>query len=159
MAFLYNLVKKSATPNGDKTLMWISLTIFFSYFCSDPLMISNLGLDLVHSQVTYLLWFFFDLICLSTILLITNRVSVSEVPAKLYVMVGLTVNMLLFLGMHIDLNYLHHYEQWWFWSFYSVTVNLMDVMMVLALLTNKDFLGLLRGYKHYTRSNKQSNLV
>lgn len=154
MVFLYNLVKKSATPNGDKTLMWISLTIFLSYLCSDPLIISSLGFDLVHSQLTYLLWFFSDFICLFVILLISKHFSISALPAKLYIAIGLTVNMLLFLGMHIDINYFQSDEHWWFWGLYSVTVNIMDVMMVVALLCNKDFLGLLRGYQFLTRSNK-----
>lgn len=159
MAFLYNLVKKSATPNGDKTLMWISLTIFLSYLCSDPLMISSFGFDLVYSKVTYLIWFFSDLICLLIILLISGRISVILLPAKVYLTLGLTVNMLLFLGMHIDINYFQSYEHWWFWTLYSITVNAMDVMMVIALLCNKDYLGLLRGYQSLTRSNRQSDLV
>ena len=159
MSFLYNLVKKSATPNGDKTLMWISLTIFVSYMCSDPLVISSLGFDLVHSQLTYLLWFYSDLVCLIIIILISKRLNVNSLPAKLYIAIGLTVNMLLFLGMHIDINYYYHYEHWWFWGLYSVTVNLMDLMMVLALLCNRDFLGLVRCYKLLTRSNRQSDLA
>lgn len=159
MAFLYNLVIKSAAPNGDKTLMWISLTIFLSYMCSDPLIISSFGFDLVHSQYTYLLWFFFDFICLFIVLLISKRFYVNTLPAKLYITIGLTVNMLLFLGMHIDINYFYHYEHWWFWGLYSVTVNMMDVMMVVALLCNKDFLGLVRGYQFLTRSNRNSDLA
>jgi hypothetical protein len=29
--------------------------------------------------------------------------------------------------------------RWWLWDFYTVTVNIMDLMMIVALLTNKDF--------------------
>ncbi len=155
MVFLYNLVKKSAKPNGDKTLMWISLTIFLSYLCSDPLIISSLGFDLIHSQLTYLLWFFSDFICLFFIFLISKHFSINALPAKLYIAIGLTVNMLLFLAMHIDINVLMNYEPWWFWTFYSITVNVMDVMMIIALLTNKDFLGLLGCYR-WVFETKQS---
>ncbi|MFY8326416.1 hypothetical protein [Pseudoalteromonas sp. ZZD1] len=157
--FLFNLVKKSVTPNSDKTLMWISLSIFLFYLFSDPLIISVLGFDILHSQITYLFWFSFDLVCLIIILLISWKLNLSQLPAKLYITIGLTVNMLLFLGMHIDINYFYHYEHWWFWGLYSVTVNMMDVMMVVALLCNKDFLGLVRGYQFLTRSNRNSDLA
>ena len=147
MVFLFNLVKKSASPKGDTALMSISLTIFLSYLFSDPLIISVFGFDILHSNATYIFWCSFDLVCLLVILRLTRGINLSKLPAKLYVITGLTVNMLLFLAMHIDINVLMHYEHWWFWTFYSITVNVMDVMMIIALLTNKDFLGLLGCYR------------
>lgn len=147
MAFLYNLVKKSAAPNGDGVLMWMSLAIFLSYLCSDPLLSLSVGVDIIYSINGYIIWAISDLVILLIILFITRKSRVQNLPAKLYVIVGLTVNMLLFLAMHVDINVLLHYEHWWFWTFYSITVNVMDVMMIVALLTNKDFLGLLRCYR------------
>ena len=147
MVFLFNLVKKSEFPMGDTALMAVSLTIFLFYLFSDLLIITVLGFDILHSSATYLFWFSSNLVCLLIILRLTNGAHLGKLTAKLYVIVGLTVNMLLFLVMHVDINVLLHYEHWWFWTFYSITVNVMDVMMIVALLTNKDFLGLLRCYR------------
>ncbi|WP_167850848.1 hypothetical protein [Pseudoalteromonas sp. KS88] len=147
MAFLYNLVKKSAMPNSDGVLMWMSLAIFLSYLLSDPLLSLSVGVDIIYSINGYIIWAISDFVILLIILIITRKSRVQKLPAKLYVIIGLTVNMLLFLAMHIDINVLMHYEHWWFWTFYSITVNVMDVMMIIALLTNKDFLGLLGCYR------------
>ena len=147
MAFLYNLVKKSAIPNSDGVLMWMSLAIFLSYLFSDPLLSLSIGVDIIYSINGYLIWAVNDLVILFIILFISRGRTVQSYPAKLYVIVGLTVNMLLFFSMHIDINVFRNFEPWWFWTFYSFTVNIMDVMMVIALLTNKDFLGLLKGVR------------
>ena len=93
-----------------------------------------------------MIWALCDLFTLIVILLIARKQTIESFPAKLYVIIGLTVNMLLFIGMHIDINMVNRFDPWWFWSFYSVTVNVMDVMMIIALFCNKDFLGLVRGY-------------
>ncbi|WP_140394336.1 hypothetical protein [Pseudoalteromonas sp. A601] len=155
MVFLFNLVKKSAFPKGDTALMAVSLTIFLFYLFSDPLIITVLGFDILHSSVTYLFWFSSNLVCLLIILRLTSGTYLGKLPAKLYIIIGLTVSMLLFLAMHIDINVLMNYEPWWFWTFYSITVNVMDVMMIIALLTNKDFLGLLGCYR-WVFETKQS---
>ena len=66
MSFLYNMVKKSSAPNGDKTVMWISLALFISYMMSDPLLNVALGYDMLDSSFAYVIWALSDL----TILLI-----------------------------------------------------------------------------------------
>ncbi|MDQ9093316.1 hypothetical protein RC083_17190 [Pseudoalteromonas haloplanktis] len=144
MTFLYCLVQKSFMPNGDRTLMWISLTIFLSYLLFDPLLNKTLGIDSIDYTNVYLIFSACDIFTLIIILLITYKKKVSELPAKLYVVAGLTVNIVLFIGMHIDTIILSNHEAWWFWSFYSVAVNLMDIMMITALVLNKDYLGLMR---------------
>lgn len=146
MAFLYNVVKKSSAPGSNATVMWMSLAIFLSYLVSDPLLNLSLGVDMMYSYKSYLIWALCDLFILVVILLIAKNQSFHNCPAKLYLSIGLTVNMLLFIAMHIDINFIYRFEPWWFWSFYSVTVNVMDVMMIIALLCNKDFLSLVRGY-------------
>ena len=49
--------------------------------------------------------------------------------------------------MYIDINILENTEEWWLWGFYTVTVNIMDAMMLIALFSNKDFLGLVKLYR------------
>ena len=154
MAFLYNLVKKSSKPNNDATIMWLSFIIFFSYLLGDPLLNLSLGIEITSNFTGYLVWALLDFITLVIILFFTSRKSIRSYPAKLYIVVGISVNMLLFFTMYTDIALFEHYDPWWFWSFYSVTVNVMDVMMIIALLCNKDFLGLVRGYNRLRGLNK-----
>ena len=83
---------------------------------------------------------------LAVIWLVAHQKTFLEVPAKLYIYTGLLVNTSLFLGMYYDINYTYTGE-WWFWDFYTITVNLMDMMMLIALFCNKDFLGLVKLYR------------
>lgn len=150
MAFLYNMVSKSIVPNGDKTLMWVSLTMFLSYLASDPLTSATFQIESMSYATAYIVWTALDLTCVATILLITKGKSNNSYPAKLYVILGLLINSALFISMYIDINILENTEEWWLWGFYTITVNTMDAMMLIALFSNKDFLGLVRLYKGLT---------
>ena len=148
MAFLYNMVKKSSSVGGgDKTVMWIALAMFLSYMVSDPLLNVTLGYNILNTTLAYLIWAASDLIMLSFIWFVTRKKNLNEVPAKLYIFTGLSVNILLFLAMYYDTNYAHFTGHWWFWDVYTVTVNTMDIMMIIALLCNKDFLGFVKLYR------------
>ena len=89
MSFLYNMVKKSSTPNGDKTLMWMSLALFISYMMSDPLLNIALGYNILDSSFAYMIWAVSDLLILLIISLIARGRKVTLVPAKLYIFTGL----------------------------------------------------------------------
>ena len=147
MAFLYNMVSKSIVPNGDKTLMWISLTMFLSYLASDPLTSATFQIESMSYATAYVVWTALDLTCIGAILLISKGKSIDSYPAKLYVLLGLLINSSLFISMYIDINILENTEEWWLWGFYTVTVNIMDAMMLIALFSNKDFLGLVKLYR------------
>ena len=147
MAFLYNMVSKSIVPNGDKTLMWISLTMFLSYLASDPLTSATFQIESMSYATAYVVWTALDLTCIGAILLITKGKSIISYPAKLYVILGLLINSSLFISMYIDINILENTEEWWLWGFYTVTVNIVDAMMLIALFSNKDFLGLVKLYR------------
>lgn len=146
MAFLYNMVKKSSSPSGDKTVMWMALAMFISYMASDPLLNIAFGYNMLDSSFAYVIWAGSDLLMLAVIWLVAHQKTFLEVPAKLYIYTGLLVNTSLFLGMYYDINYTYTGE-WWFWDFYTITVNLMDMMMLIALFCNKDFLGLVKLYR------------
>ncbi|WP_105174859.1 MULTISPECIES: hypothetical protein [unclassified Pseudoalteromonas] len=147
MAFLYNMVSKSIVPNGDKTLMWISLTMFLSYLASDPLTSATFQIESMSYATAYVVWTTLDLTCIAAIFLITKGKSINSYPAKLYVILGLLINSSLFISMYIDINILENTEEWWLWGFYTVTVNIVDAMMLIALFSNKDFLGLVKLYR------------
>ncbi|MEZ7279591.1 hypothetical protein [Pseudoalteromonas sp. 68 DY56-GL68] len=142
MTFLFNMVSKSSIVCRDKTLMWISLTIFLSYLLTDPLITIAFEIESLRYASVFMLWFCLDLACLAIIWLITRNSSISDFPAKLYVTVGLLTNSFLFLCLYVDVSVNGNEERWWLWDLYTVTVNLMDIMMLVALLTNKDFLKL-----------------
>lgn len=63
-------------------------------------------------------------------------------PCYTYCCIGLTINALLFLAMFTDSYLLGNYEPWALWYFYSSTVNIVDLIMVSAVILNRDFIGL-----------------
>lgn len=144
MAFLYNLVQESSSESKNRSPMWIALTIFISYMLSDPLLIAY---DFLLGYYAYFLWSALDFISIVIVCLITKNKSVTQVPAKVYIIFGLSFNILLFLGMAFDLRSGTSSERWWFWNVYAIGVNLSDIMMITALVVNKDFLGLVKAYK------------
>ena len=154
MAFLYNVVKKSSLPGSDPTAMWVALSIFLSYLLSDPLFNQGFGYDLLDSTSAYLVWSAFDIITILVIIFIARGKTVQQLPVKLYVCTGLMINISLFVGMYIDLNFTKYIGPWWFWYLYSIIVNISDITMIIALLCNKDFLGLVRGYNRLRGLNK-----
>lgn len=158
MAFLYNLVRKSSSENYDTTTMWLALVIFISYLLTDPSVNNALGFDFAMSYKIYLIWAGFDFVTISFILLLFQKKSSIKHPAKLYVLFGLLVNMCFYIAMHFDVIYFNNYQPWWFWSLYTVTIIFMDLMMLLILLTNKDFLGLVKAYKWLRGQNKKASL-
>ena len=96
MAFLYNMVKKSSSPNGDRTVMWMALAMFISYMASDPLLSIAFGYNMLDSSFAYVIWAGSDLLMLAVIWLVAHQKTFLEVPAKLYIYTGLLVNTSLF---------------------------------------------------------------
>ncbi len=147
MAFLYNLVQKSASPGSDSTAMWVAFTIFLSYLVGDPLLHQSIGYDILNSTTIYAIWAAYDVVTLLFIAFISAKKTVENLPAKIYIIIGFSVNIFLFLGMYVDLQYGKYIGAWWFWHIYSIGVNLSDIMMIIALVLNKDFLGFAKCYK------------
>lgn len=153
MAFLYNIAKNSSHryPDSDNTLTWISLTIFLTYMFSDPLINLNFGYNFLNTHFAYLVWASFNVLTLVIIWLIIRHKNTSEQPAIIYVICGLIVNIGFFLGMFYDTYYGEYIGNWWFWEMYSITVNLSDMIMITALMLNKDFLGLVKVYTYFCK--------
>lgn len=158
MAFLYGLVTNSASPNGDTTVMWIALGLFFSYLLTEPSLHSAFDFELARGFELYLMWGIFDFGTICVILAMSRKKLAENYPAKLYVIFGLTINMLFYFAMYIDTEYLQQYQHWWFWDVYRVTINFIDTMMLIALLTNRDFLGLVKVYKWLLGQNNKPSL-
>jgi hypothetical protein len=44
--------------------------------------------------------------------------------------------------MYLDIYIFGNIEPWYFWDVYTYLVNLIDFVMIVALIVDKDFLGL-----------------
>ncbi|GAA58639.1 hypothetical protein P20652_0496 [Pseudoalteromonas sp. BSi20652] len=44
--------------------------------------------------------------------------------------------------MYIDVSVFNNYEPWWFWSFYSISINVVDLSMIAIFFINKNSLSL-----------------
>lgn len=117
MAFLYSLT--TSINNSAKQAVWLSLVMAISYCFSFFIDIYNFS---------YIELFCYNLGTLFFILFL--RYFLPEKRISTYLLVGLSINSLLFLAMHIDVFVRGNYEPWWFWSFYTVVINMMDIIMV-----------------------------
>ena len=139
MAFLFNLLMGCLMQNlkQNMLLVVISGVMFFSYYTSDHFF------KLFPAADYYLTLFFYDLITL-LILLVCIKIIKGDTPSSFYVISGLLVNSVLFLSMYLDIYVRGNYDTWFLWKFYSVSVNVIDFMMIFVLITNRDLLGAVR---------------
>jgi len=129
MAFLYSLT--TSINNPTKQAVWLSLVMAISYCFS-------FFIDIY--DITYIELFCYDVVTLFFIFFL--RYYLPEKLMSTYLLFGLSINSLLFLAMHIDVFVRGNYEPWWFWSFYTVVINIMDIIMVSIFFVKKDFLML-----------------
>ncbi|CAM3739055.1 MULTISPECIES: hypothetical protein [Pseudoalteromonas] len=133
MVFLYNLVLYINNPN--KSIVILSMMMAISYVISDlfPVVSPN-----------YLNWLVYDLLTIVALGLWIKHKRISSFPAICYVVCGLSLNALIMAAIYYDLCIRLNVEYWWLWPVYSFGVNLVDIMMITALVLNKDYLGLMR---------------
>ncbi|MBD1582077.1 hypothetical protein [Pseudoalteromonas sp. S16_S37] len=98
-------------------------------------------------DIGYLLWLAYDLVAIASLILIHKLLKLPLSVACKYVLLGLSLNSVLFISMHIDRFVLLNDTHWWLWTVYSLMVNVFDLMMVAALILNRDFLLILRAKK------------
>ena len=126
MAMLYTLVSSINTPN--KSLVYLATIMFFSYLLSDFLYIV---------QNVYLNWIFFDFATILIIFLALQVSSFQSSVAKNYIVSGLIINACLTYAIYVDLYINWNSEPWWLWSLYSMGVNIIDLIMIIAIFINK----------------------
>ncbi|WP_341219247.1 hypothetical protein [uncultured Pseudoalteromonas sp.] len=143
MAFLYSFVSSINTPY--KKRVWLSLVMTVSY-------LSSLFIDT--SAMLYLDFFYFDIATIFALVIL--NLFIKERLISIYLLTGLSVNAILFLGMHLDTVVYKNYETWLFTVLYSWLVNFNDFAMVAVFFIKKDFLGLVKAksyiYKQLSRS-------
>ncbi|MCF7501281.1 hypothetical protein [Pseudoalteromonas sp. L1] len=127
MAFLFNL--SSSVNKRDKSLLKLSIIMVVSYFCTDFIQLS---------RQTYFNWFLYDLITITVIVSWLYIKKVQYFTAVYYVIIGLFINACLVLSLHIDIYILNNREPWALWSLFSVGVNFLDILMIIAMIVNRD---------------------
>ncbi|CAM4169157.1 hypothetical protein [Pseudoalteromonas ostreae] len=139
MAFFFNLFLWFADLKRDKVLLITSFVAFISYFVSDHLF------TWFENSEIYLQWALYDIATLSLILTGAFIVKASlKSPAFVYVVIGLLANTFLFLCMYYDLHIIENTKPWILWDVYSFGVNIIDFTMIVALIVDRDILGLIR---------------
>lgn len=136
VAFLFHLSSSINKPN--KSAVQLSCIMMVSYFLS-----SFLSLD----AVTYLDYFMCDAVTIFIVLIWYAKTKFATPAALIYLITGMSVNALLFLGMHYDVVILKNEDYWWFWAVYAIGTISIDLLMALALIVNKDILGLEWAFK------------
>ncbi|KPM85345.1 hypothetical protein AOG27_00720 [Pseudoalteromonas lipolytica] len=128
MAFLFNLVTHINKP--DKRLVILAFIMMVSYFLS----------GIFHLSIySYLNWFYFDLLTITTILAWICFTKICTFNAIYYIVFGLLLNATLMISIFLDIFVIENRTPWALWSIYSFGVNTVDIIMLIALITNRDF--------------------
>lgn len=137
LAFLLNSFFYVSGISKNISLLFTSAVMASSYFTSNHFIYLN---D-TFAEDMYLTWVAYDLITIFFILFLNRFFKQPLCTASKYVIAGLTLNAVLCLLIHLDLRVLLNRDPWWFWYFYTLGINTIDVIMVAALILDRDFLG------------------
>ena len=127
MAFLYCLA--STINKENKSTVYLSALMLCSY-------ISSGYISLLDSL--YLNSALYDFITILALLILEYFKVLHRSIAFHFIIFALIINAVLTLILHYDLYVLYNYEPWWYWSVYSIGVNMFDVLMILSLVFNKN---------------------
>lgn len=136
MAFFFNAFIYSLNIKRNTTLLLSSFIMMVSYSSSDYFY------TWLSIQNGFLLdWALYDFGTIVA-LLIAYAFIKKTTSSFLYLITGLTINSLFFICMYIDMYVFNNQEPWLFWDIYTFSVNLIDLIMIVALIVDRDFLGL-----------------
>ncbi len=136
MALFYHCIIYLLSDFKSKKLLFVSALMFISYYLSNEIIEINMP------TYMYLVWTLYDLATLALVFALSYLIKESNPIGISYVKLGLTINALLFFSMYLDINVIGNRESWFLWSLYSIGVNVVDVLMFLALILNRDILGI-----------------
>ena len=124
------------------------------------MMVSYSATDYLYTWIsyyntTYFDWAIHDAITIASLIIAYSVVKRSS-TSLLYLVTGLSINMILVLFMHLDVYIYGNQEPWILWDIYLYSVNVIDLTMVVALIVDRDFLGLHK-LKNKTLSYFKSN--
>jgi hypothetical protein len=136
MAFFFNIFVYSIGLKKGTTLLFSSFVMMCSYTLSDYFFTW-----LSFKNSFYLNFALYDIATI-TALLCLYKIVKKTTPSFLYLVLGLSINTTFFLLMHLDLIIYQNKEHWWLWDAYMYSVNLIDITMIVALIVDRDILGL-----------------
>lgn len=151
MVLLINFVSTSISEgsNNEKQkaadAFLLSLVMFFSYASAIPI---DYLFRLTEATSLFYPKTFYLVLDLVTIWILFNFFRMNSCVGKIckrYLLIALSANSLLFFLAQLDLFLMYEgYKElkpWWFWSLFTVGINTFDLIMVLVLVIQKDFLG------------------
>ena len=132
--FLYNLSAAINKPDNSRTqlsfIMMISYTLTLYIYAYTP--------------SVYLQLFAFDVATI-IVIFIWRKCFGKVIPIGFYyLIVGLCINASLFMAMHIDSIVNPNCGYWWLWMVYGISTLIVDFIMAVVLIINKDILGLVK---------------
>jgi len=136
MAFLFNLFVYFIDIKRHTTLLLSSFILLASYSLSDYFF-SWLNFE----ASTYLDWAIQDYVTIFFLGLLYLKVR-HTTPSFSYLIVGLLINSLLYLLMYYDIYIEGNRKPWVLWDIYSFGINIVDFTMIVALIIDRDILGL-----------------
>ncbi|QBJ72663.1 hypothetical protein PC2016_2472 [Pseudoalteromonas carrageenovora] len=150
MALFFNIFVYSLDIKRNTTLLLSSFVMFLSCALFDYF--------LDWFSIYDLTYFDFVVNNFMIILLLLGSRAIMKVttPSYLYLLVGLTINIVLALGMQLDVFILGNTEPWFFWDLYTFSVFTLDLLMAVALIVDRDFLLLNRLKKKLAIALKSS---
>ncbi|MBB1481131.1 hypothetical protein H5186_16865 [Pseudoalteromonas sp. SG41-2] len=138
MAFFFNIFIYSIDVKRKTTLLISSFIMMISYMAGD-----HFFTWLSSTAVTYMHWALYDfmtLLCLAGCYLVIKN----STPSFIYLVCGLSINILLFVSVYLDVQVYENSTYWILWDIYSFGVNIIDFTMIVALIVDRDILGLIR---------------
>ena len=138
IAFLFNVFGKVVGFKDSYSIIVSALVVFMSYFFSDQVF------EFDTTTRVYLQWMYQDILTIFAILTLHLTFKIKHHRATFYIYTGLLISGLLFFSMWIDIQVLANQDPWFLWSLYSIGVNTVDYVMIIALIVGKDWLGLVR---------------
>ena len=136
MTFFFNVFVYSLDVKRGTTLLLSSFIMMVSYTLSD-----YFYTWLSMKDSIYLDWAMYDIVTIIALACIYKIIK-KTTPSFIYLIIGLSINSILFLCMYLDIYILKNKEPWFLWDAYTYTVNLVDFIMIVVLIVDRDFLGL-----------------
>ncbi|WP_392344149.1 hypothetical protein [Pseudoalteromonas prydzensis] len=138
MAFFFNIFIFSLGIKRNTTLLLSSFFMALSYLIGD-----HFFTWLSPTPATYLDWAIYDIVTLGLLGVIFFFIR-KTTPSFIYLISGLTLNITFFIFMYIDLYVYRNTSPWLLWDVYSFGVNIVDFTMIVALIVDRDILGLIK---------------
>ncbi|WP_350314471.1 hypothetical protein [Pseudoalteromonas sp. TB43-MNA-CIBAN-0091] len=136
MAFFFNAFVFTLGIKRNTTLLLSSFIMMLSYTISNYFFT---WLSVENS--VYLDWALYDYATIA-VLVLAFYIFKKTTPSFLYIITGLILNSIFSLSMYLDIYINENRDAWFLWDLYAFSVNIIDLIMIVVLIVDRDFLGL-----------------